>query len=167
MQDERHDFLEDNWRGWRRNWGGYYGGLALATGIVIGAAIASIPKQHTVVVVEKRTYYYSGGVYYIPSGTNYVVVPPPIGAIVVTLPPNSTIVGTDYWNANGAFYIRVSNGYQAVKPPVGVVVYELPNGATEVIVKGKKYFMFGGAFYKPYYGGDVVIYMIVGDPTKG
>ena len=59
---------------WYRN-GWLWGGLA--TGLVIGAIVASLPPRHETVYVSGAPYYYYDGIYYKPCSSGYVVVPVP------------------------------------------------------------------------------------------
>ena len=97
-------------------WGGF------ATGLVIGAVIASPPPHPQTVVVQNTTYIVSEGVYMQPSGTGYVVVNPPIGVTVTALPPGATqttVNGQVYFLSSGIYYLpAMQNGvtvYTTVK----------------------------------------------------
>ena len=57
-------------------------------------------------------------------------------------------------------------GYKVVTPPIGAIIYELPSGINEVVVTGAKYYIYGGAYYRPHFSGGAVIYQIVADPTE-
>jgi len=74
---------------------------------------------------------------------------------------------TAYNNCGGAFYKQVDTGFQIVPAPVGAIVNELPISATEITVNGVKYFIFGGAYYRPFYSGSSVVYQIAPNPTTG
>jgi hypothetical protein len=54
--------------------------------------------------------------------------------------------------------------YKVVTPPYGVTVTDLPDGAVSKTVKGAKYFVYSGVWYKAFYSGDQAIYMIVNSP---
>jgi hypothetical protein len=41
----------------------------------------------------------------------------------------------------------------------------LPNGAVDQNIKGQTYFVFGGAYYRPFYSGSSVIYEVVVKPA--
>jgi len=71
---------------------------------------------------------------------------------------------TAYHNCSGAYYQQVSDGYKVVNPPVGAIIPSLPEGANEVVVSGTKYYVYGGAYHRPYYSGGSVIYQIVEIP---
>ncbi len=40
----------------------------------------------------------------------------------------------------------------------------LPDGATSETVKGTAYFVYAGAYYRPFYSGSDVVYMVVEKP---
>ncbi|MGB9646426.1 MAG: DUF6515 family protein, partial [Stellaceae bacterium] len=147
------------------NWGGYYSGLGLGAGFAIGATIAALPAAAAAISVAGNPYYYQNGVFYAPQGGQYAVVPPPQGAVVA--PSCSTVyVGsaTDL-DCGGAFYSTVQNGYQVVAPPIGSIVSTLPSGAVDQNINGTTYFVFGGAYYRPFYSGSSVIYQVVAKPA--
>jgi hypothetical protein len=52
-----------------------------------------------------------------------------------------------------------------IPPPIGATVTSLPNGAVDQNVKGVTYFTFGGAWYRPFYSGSSVIYLVVAKPA--
>ena len=56
--------------------------------------------------------------------------------------------------------------YEVVAPPVGASVPYIPEEADEKTVGGKKYFVYAGAYYRPYASEGDTIYMVVDDPTK-
>jgi hypothetical protein len=68
-------------------------------------------------------------------------------------------------DCGGAFYARVENGYKVSPPPIGLTVTTLPNGAVDQNIKGQTYFVFGGAYYRPFYSGSSVIYEVVAKPA--
>jgi len=80
---------------WYRN-GWLWGGLA--TGLVIGAIVASLPPRHETVYVSGAPYYYYDGIYYKPCSSGYVVVPAPTTYAVpapvtyVVTAPETTVV---------------------------------------------------------------------------
>jgi hypothetical protein len=54
-------------------------------------------------------------------------------------------------------------GYQPVPsgpPAMGSTVYSLPPGAYETTVNGSTYYMANGVYYKPFYSGSQVVYMV-------
>jgi hypothetical protein len=44
---------------------------------------------------------------------------------------------------------------------IGSTVTTLPNGAVDQNIKGQTYFVFGSAYYRPFYSGSSVIYEVV------
>lgn len=93
------------------NWhsSGWFWG-SLATGLAIGAIVASLPPRHQTVYVRGSSYYYCDGVYYRPCSSGYVVVQAPATTTVVAAPavtqPNTTSGETiviNIPNANGGY----------------------------------------------------------------
>jgi len=41
----------------------------------------------------------------------------------------------------------------------------LPSGAVDQNINGTTYFVFGGAYYRPFYSGSSVIYQVVAKPA--
>jgi Family of unknown function (DUF6515) len=68
-------------------------------------------------------------------------------------------------DCGGAFYARVSNGYKVSPPPIGSFVTTLPNGAVNENIKSQTYFVYGGAYYRPFYSGSSVAYEVVAKPA--
>jgi hypothetical protein len=162
---ELHCFLENNWPGWRGNWGDYYIDLSIIA--YIGSTVDNLPEQHEIMKIKDLTYYYVSGVYYTKFKDIYVVVPPPYGAIIGTMPAEYTTVhvgDTAYFNCGGAFYIKVDNGYQVVTPPVDAIVNELPRKAYSTLIGKNVYSVYGTAYYKRFFRGNSVIYKIVKVP---
>lgn len=56
--------------------------------------------------------------------------------------------------------------YQVAKAPVGATVPYLHEEAKEQTMKGKKYFVHQGTYYRPFSSEGETIYMVVEDPTK-
>lgn len=46
----------------------------------------------------------------------------------------------------------------------GTRVYALPSGCTTVIAHGREYYYCGGDYYRPYYQGNEVVYVVVQEP---
>lgn len=175
LQENREDFWEDNY-GW--GWGPYTSTSSFWAGMVIGAAIVSLPPKTTTVIVGGVTYYYYNGVYYVKQGSGYVVVGAPPGAVVQVLPDASAPVHVEgaapLEYANGAFYQKQPASadaqaarYEVVKPPAGVVVTELPVGAEEKTAGDVAYYTHDGTWYRPFYSGSSVVYMVVEAPSAG
>ena len=96
------------------------------------------------------------------------MVPPPQGAVVAIPPPSCSTVyvgSATELDCGGAFYARVENGYKVSPPPVGSSVTTLPSGAVDQNIKGTTYFVYGGAYYRPFYSGSSVIYEVVAKPA--
>ena len=146
----------------------------------IGAAIASIPEQHETVIVNNKTYYYSDGVYYqdAPSGSGYQVAEAPQGAAVQQLPEQTVNVnvsnGDTVQYANGAYYEEkppekegADPSYEVIDPPVGATVPYVPEGAETKTIGGTEYFISGNTYYKAFYSGSDVVYMVSPPPQQG
>jgi len=58
------------------------------------------------------------------------------------------------------------DSYKVVAPPMGVTVPYLPDEAATETVDGKKYFVFEGAFYRPFSSDGDTVYMVVEDPRQ-
>ena len=63
-----------------------------------------------------------------------------------------------------AFYAPTAGGYKVIPPPIGATIWKLPNGAESHNVNGVTYFAYGGAYYRPIYGGSGVYYEVVSSP---
>jgi hypothetical protein len=62
----------------------------------------------------------------------------------------------------GAFfaYDEVNDQYIVVDPPAGTIVPYLPEGYEEKTIDGTKYLKLGNVYYRPYYEGDEVVYVV-------
>ena len=69
---------------------GWFWGF-FATGLAIGAVVATLPPRYETVYVSGEPYYYYDGVYYRQSPRGYIVVPVPT-TTVVTVPVATTTV---------------------------------------------------------------------------
>lgn len=186
MADERRDLYEDIYDD-RRYWGnnnywddddddddnGWLWGIGGAViggvaGYAIGAAVNEPPEGTVAVPVGGVPYQYYGGAFYepAPSGTGYVTAPAPVGAEVEAPPIDCTIVfgpeDEGYCYFQGAFFIydESADQYVVVEPPAGTSVTYLPPGYEEVTVAGTQYMKLGGTYYRPYYEGDEVTYVV-------
>jgi len=65
--------------------GGWFWGL-FATGLVVGAIVATLPPHYDIIYVNGVPYYYYNRVYYRPCPTGYVIVPQPQATAVVPVP---------------------------------------------------------------------------------
>ena len=54
--------------------------------------------------------------------------------------------------------------FQVVAPPIGATVTMLPEDAEEKMVGKTKYFLYAETWYKPFYSGDDVVYMVSAAP---
>ena len=45
-------------------------------------------------------------------------------------------------------------------PPMGTTVYTLPPGATATTMNGSTYFVSGSTYYRPFYSGSQVVYIV-------
>ena len=55
--------------------------------------------------------------------------------------------------------------YEVVEPPIGAIVSLLPPDTKEENVKGDTYFNYVETWYKPFYSGEDVVYMVVDNPV--
>ena len=55
--------------------------------------------------------------------------------------------------------------YKVTAPPIGASVKDLPKSAKETTVDDKKYYTYQDAYYKPFYSGSDVVYMVVAKPS--
>lgn len=148
---------------------------ALFAGLAIGAFVASLPPRYETVTVAGSPYYYADGTYYQASGDQYEVVPAPVGATVENAPSQVTNVyvnGEEYGYANGAYYDveppaddQSEPTFDVVAPPIGATVPELPADAEKQTVGDQDYFVYADTWYKPFYSGSDVVYMVVEAPS--
>lgn len=54
--------------------------------------------------------------------------------------------------------------YKVVAPPTGATVPYLPDEADSETVNGKKYFVYGGTYYRPFSSEGDTVYMLVENP---
>ena len=54
--------------------------------------------------------------------------------------------------------------YEVVEPPAGATVPYVPEGAVEKKVDGETYFVAGTTYYKAFYSGSDVVYMVTANP---
>jgi hypothetical protein len=55
--------------------------------------------------------------------------------------------------------------YTPPPPPIGTTVYSLPPGATITTINGTTYYVYGSTYYKPFYSGSQVIYLVSARPS--
>jgi hypothetical protein len=182
-QDGRSDRVDSRADNFDDYWGGYYGHFwgandawwALAAGLVIGATIATLPPVYETVYVGSTTYYYANGHYYTPAPSGgYVYTAPPTG-VTVQQPPdqviNVTVNDKDYGYAEGAYYEvqepEEEGGeptFKTVEAPLGAKVDYLPDGVTSETIDGVAYFVFNDVYYRPFYSGSDVVYIVSENP---
>jgi hypothetical protein len=51
-----------------------------------------------------------------------------------------------------------------IPPAIGAIYYSLPYGAQPMAVGGQQYYFLGGAYYRPFFGGNGVYYQVVAQP---
>jgi len=174
--DSRSDNFDNYWNGYYGNfWGANAGWWALAAGLVIGATIATLPPVYETVYVGSTTYYYANGHYYTPAPSGgYVYTAPPTG-VTVQQPPdqvvNVTVNDKDYGYADGAYYEvqkpKEEGGepsFKTVEAPLGAKVDYLPDGASSKTVDGVVYFTYNDVYYRPFYSGSDVVYIVSEKP---
>ena len=148
--------------------GGLAGGVA---GYAIGSAVNAPPEGAvSVPVAGAQPYAYYGGAFYqpAPEGEGYVTAPAPVGATVDAPPLDCTIVygpppdEIGYCYFQGAFftYNDTIDQYVVAEPPVGVAVPYLPEGFSEEEVEGVRYLKLGGYYYRPYFMGEELQYVV-------
>ena len=104
----------------------------------------------------------------------YTVVEAPAGAEVQQLPEqtiNVNVEGDTYQYANGAYYQEKEPekegeepSFEVVEPPAGATVQNIPEDAKKQKVGDEDYFVYGSTWYKPFYSGSDVVYMVVPKP---
>ncbi|MEZ0328291.1 MAG: DUF6515 family protein [Dissulfuribacterales bacterium] len=62
-----------------------------------------------------------------------------------------------YFNHEGRFYKKMRDGFIWFVPPPGIVVTTLPFGCTSFMWEGVEYYTYAGIYYRPTYGGYVVV----------
>ena len=180
VSDNREDAWNDtvdNWHGGSYWGGGCYNceGGAFVAGMLLGAAVASLPPKTQTVVVAGSPYYYANGVYYEQSGSGYTVVPAPVGATVEHPPAQVTNVyvnDQDLGYSNGTYYEEqppAKEGsdptYKVVAPPIGATVQTLPKDAKKTTIGGIDYYVYAGTYYQVFHSGSKVVYMVVEKPS--
>ncbi len=139
-----------------------------------GAVVYAVPAHTTVVYVDSTPYYYYGGTYYVVSTQSAprptVVVDDSATAVKETYPSYANTEQTPDGAEAAAPELPPmtddDQSYEVVAPPVGATVPYLPDEADEETVKGKKYFVFEGTFYRPFSSDGDTVYMVVEDPRQ-
>ena len=77
----------------------------------------------------------------------------------------------EYGYSNGAYYDVQASAeeggdptFEVVAPPVGASVNSLPDGSSSETVDGTAYFVYADTYYKPFYSGSDVVYMVAEKP---
>ena len=68
-----------------------------------------------------------------------------------------------YYNA-GVYYNHGTQGYTVIAAPIGARIKILPAGYTRIVISGRPYFHYYGAYYL--YDNDVDEYYVVACPAK-
>jgi hypothetical protein len=184
--DDRRNYPRGGYGEWRDDrWDRYWRHRQISHRTTFGVW-ATPPRLHVTIGYRHRHYWYAGGFYYWPFGSRYVLVIPPVGIVVPLLPPTYSIVyvrDVPYYYASGSYYVATPESativagsdegatdyepginYEVVAPPLGAAVEELPEDAAAVEVAGKTYFFFDGTWYRPFYSGSEVVYVVVPEP---
>jgi hypothetical protein len=98
-----------------------------------------------------------------------------LGMAIASIPHRHEVIvvyGSTYYYSNGTYYEAKPPvddesvpTYEVVAPPVGATVDSLPDGAAQETIEGSTYVVDSETFYKPFYSGSDVVYMVVADPT--
>ena len=149
-------------------WGGMYY-VSSGSGYVVvspppTAVVYAIPVTATPVYVGSTPYYYYGGTYYAPT-TKPADEPKGTETTVnVNVSADTSGGETKPETMDAPEMTQDDSNYEVVVPPVGATVPYLPDEAKEETVGGKKYFVYEGAYYRPFASDGETIYMIVQDP---
>ena len=129
-----------------------------------GAVIYAVPTATTVVYVGSTPYHYYGGTYYVATAApaQQPAAPPPATNVNVNVTVDSS--GGGKAPPEPPPMTEDDQNYEVVAPPVGATVPYVPDEATEETVNGKKYFVYGGSYYRPFASDGETIYMVVEDP---
>ena len=101
---------------------------------------------------------------------------PPVG-VTAQQPPtqvvNVTVNDQDYGYSNGAYYeIQEPEeeggdpSFKTVEAPVGAQVDYVPDGAESETIDGVTYFVFADIYYRPFYSGSDVVYIVAEKPES-
>jgi len=149
-------------------WGGMYYTSSGSGYVVVSppptAVVYAIPVTATPVYVGSTPYYYYGGTYYAPT-TKPADEPKGTETTVnVNVSADASGGETKPETMDAPEMTQDDSNYEVVVPPVGATVPYLPSEAKEETVGGKKYFVYEGAYYRPFASDGETIYMIVQDP---
>jgi len=151
----------------------YYGYHAGGDAPAIDTVVATLPGGAQVLSVDGQPYYYGAGVFYRPSEGGFTVARAPIGGVVDAIPRSAeTVAGNDgtFYYFNGVYLRWVAatadraGGYEVVEAPYGAMVSRLPVGAREEMVDASQYYVDGETYYKPFFKGAGVVYLVVINP---
>ena len=123
-----------------------------------GAVVYSVPTYTTVVYVGTTEYLYVNGTYYVPTTKPAEQPPPP--------DPTATASAQGEDPSDIPMIEKGEYNYEVVAPPVGATVPYMPEEADEETIRGTKYFVYEGTYYKPFAGDGETIYMVVEDPRR-
>ena len=131
-----------------------------------GAVVHAVPVSTTVVYVGATPYYYQNGTYYV--ATTQPAPPPPTET---TVNVNVTVEGSGSGGegeepAEPEMTAGEDHNFEVVAPPAGATVPYVPEEADEETIAGKKYFVYDGAYYRPFVSDGETIYMVVEDPRE-
>jgi hypothetical protein len=159
----------NNWNNYNGDWGGYYSGLAgFGAGLAVGATIAALPAAAAAISVAGNPYYYANGVYYAPQGGQYAVVPPPQGAVVPTPPPSCSTVyvgSSDRARLRRRILRACRERLQSQPAADRIDRHDAAKRRSRSEHQRHNLFVFGGAYYRPFYSGSSVIYEVVAKPA--
>ena len=138
-----------------------------------GAIVYAVPVSTTVVYVGTTPYYYYGGTYYVVTDKPAPTPPPQEVTVNVnvqteTAPAATGVPGTgEYVDAPEVPPMTDDKeNYEVVAPPIGATVPYLPEEADKETINGKKYFVYEGAYYRPFSSDGDTVYMVVEDPKQ-
>ncbi len=161
----------------------YYGGtyyLASGSSYVVvrppyGAVVYAVPAPTTVVYVQQVPYYYYDGAYYVTtpepaerpdkSDQEAAAETEPAAGEGEAVADAGDAAGEEADDGLPDMADDPDNNYKVVEPPIGVTVPYLPDEAEEKSIKGKKYYVVGETYYKPFAGDGDTIYMVVESPV--
>jgi len=125
------------------------------------------------VYVDSTPYYYQNGTYYVATTQP---APQPQPPTETTVNVNVTVEGSFVFAASGSgeseepeepeMTTGEDHNFEVVAPPVGATVPYLPEEADEKTIGDSKYFVYEGAYYRPFVSDGETIYMVVEDPRE-
>jgi hypothetical protein len=149
-------------------WGGMYYASSGSGYVVVSpppaAVVYAIPVTATPVHVGSTVYYYYGGTYYSPTTKSADKPKGTETTVNVNVSSDASGGETKPATMDAPEMTQDDSNYEVVAPPVGATVPYLPDEAKEETVGDKKYFVYEGAYYRPFASDDETIYMIVENP---